>query len=277
MIRSLAAACSPLRLMNRPVPVLPSEIRGAAYGPGARHRLDAYPTAAAGSGRRVPVVVFFYGGSWQSGSRGDYRFAADALRARGLLAVVPDYRLYPEVRFPAFVEDAARAVAWVREHAAELGGDPDRIFLMGHSAGAHLAALLALDPRRLAGAGVPRSAVRGAVGLAGPYDFLPFRGDTFRDLFGPEAGWPETQPIRFAAAAAPPMLLLTGGRDATVRPGNSVRLAARLREHGADAQVKIYPRLGHGTILAALSRPLRFLAPVVRDVEAFVRERSAPV
>ncbi len=262
---------SAIRLLNGAVRPSPDAVaRDVPYGALPRQRLDVYRPA---KGRApFPVVVFFYGGSWQSGEKSDYAFVADALASRGFLTIVPDYRVYPEVKFPAFVEDAACAVRWVRDHAAEFAVDADRICVMGHSAGAHIAALLSLDPRYLRGVGLDRSAIGAMVGLAGPYDFLPLRSEALRALFGPPDGWPSTQPINFVDGREPPMLLLTGSWDAKVGPGNTRRLVARVCQSGGRARAIFYRGLGHGTLLAAFSRPLRSLAPVLEDTAAFLRE-----
>jgi acetyl esterase/lipase len=244
---------------------------GIAYGLHPRQQLDVYRPRDARTPR--PVVVFFYGGRWDSGARDLYPFVGEALTARGAVVIVPDYRLYPSVVFPAFVEDAALAVRWARENAARWNGDPDRILLVGHSAGAHLALLLALDERYLRDAGVPQSAIRGAVGIAGPYDFLPLDED-LRPIFGPPEQWPDTQPIRFVDGDEPPILLLSAGADRVVDGHNAPNLAARIREMGGRVQHIEYPRLGHLSVLLALAHPLRRLGPVRRDVGAFLRAVS---
>jgi acetyl esterase/lipase len=244
-------------------------LRSVAYGQGARQTLDVCRVRAA---QGAPVVVFFYGGSWQSGAKETYLFVAAALAERGLVVVVPDYRLYPEVRFPAFIEDGARCIAWVKHNAARLGGCADRLFVMGHSAGAYIAAMLGVDRRWLAAVDLdPRRDIAGMVGIAGPYDFLPLRDETLRTIF--RGGHdPRTQPTSFVRGGEPPALLLTGRRDRTVDPGNTRRLAGRLRGVGSDARVIEYPRVGHRGIIGAFARPLRFLAPVLRDVDLFVRD-----
>lgn len=270
MTVALVAACSPLRLVNAFVPRSGYELApNLPYGESPRHRLDVYRPR--GVNRDAPVVVFFYGGAWQSGDRGEYRFAAEALASQGFVAVVADYRLYPSVTFPRFVEDGALAVRWVRERIAAYGGDPSRIFLMGHSAGGYIAALLALDGRYLASAGVDSSAIRGVIGVAGPYDFLPLRTEVMKRIFGPAEGWPTTQPINFVTGREPPMLLITGGADQRVGPGNTRRLAARVRDRGGRVEEVVYPGVGHSGVLVALARPLRRWAPVLRDVADFVR------
>ena len=260
-------------LLNRLSPRRGITIReGVAYGPGPRHRLDAYLPArvAAPASARPPVVVFFYGGGWEEGDRGMYRFVAAALAARGILTLVPDYRLYPEVRFPAFMEDAAAAVAWAGPFAAAQGADPGRLFLMGHSAGAQIATLLALDARYLRAAGLARGPVAGVIGLAGPYDFLPLRSPTLKAIFGPEADWPASQPITYVSASAPPMLLAAGTADRVVDPGNTQRLAGRLRAVGVAAEVQLYRGLGHRALIGGFASPLAPLLPVRRATLRFI-------
>lgn len=243
--------------------------QGLAYGPGPRHRLDVYaPRAGASAGGR-PVILFFYGGSWSSGRRRDYAFAARALAARGFVVIVPDYRLVPEAAYPDFLRDCASALRWTRRNAAGFGGDGERLVLAGHSAGAYNAAMLALDAALL---GPDREAVRGFAGLAGPYDFLPLDDRSTLAAFG---AWPrpaETQPVSHAAPGAPPALLLHGDSDVRVKPRNSRRLAARLEAAGGAVRLKLYPGLGHAGILTALALPLRRRAPVLDDVAAFARE-----
>lgn len=273
LLSALLAACSPIRAFNAVVPQDRGAVaaeRGAAYGAHPRQRVDIYRPRTWRAGQApLPIVVFLYGGSWQEGEREGYAFAARGFADAGFVVAVPDYRLVPEVRFPAFLEDAAAAVRWVRAQAARLGGDPDRIVLVGHSAGAYNAAMLALDERWL---GADRRAVRGLVGLAGPYDFLPLDTAVTVAAFGQERDLPRTQPVTFASAGDPPTLLLHGELDTTVRPRNSERLAALLRAAGVDARVKLYPRVGHVGIVTALARPFRGRAPVLADAVAFARE-----
>ncbi len=265
----LAYLVSPLHTFDKLVPKDAGGEKiaeGLAYGDGERQALDIYAPVGDGESPR-PVVVFFYGGSWNSGTREGYNFAGRALAAQGYIVVVPDYRLVPQVHFPAFVQDGADAVRWVRANVADYGGDPDRIVLMGHSAGAHIAAMLANDPQWL---GDDRAALRGLVGLAGPYDFAPFDTAAAIEAFGE---WPrveETQPVTFAGPGAPPALLLTGEDDTTVKPRNSRALSAALTAAGVSAQMVTYPGVDHINVLIALSRPLRSRAPVLADASAFI-------
>jgi acetyl esterase/lipase len=248
-------------------------LRDGAYGPHPRQRLDLYAPREPAAPR--PVIVFIHGGSWRNGDRRDYNFLGAALAAQGFLAALPNYRLVPEVRFPSFIEDCAAAVRWVQDHAAEHGGDSQRLVLVGHSAGAYNALMLALDARFLRDAGVEAMRVRGAIGLAGPYDFLPFDVTSTQEAFGqaPEAAL--TQPVRFARADAPPLLLLWGADDTTVGPRNIASLEAAMRAAGGQVESKIYPGVDHVEILLALSRPFRGKAPVLADLAAFARRVTA--
>lgn len=268
------AGCSPVGLFNAVVPYDAGADRigeAIAYGPHPRHRLDIYAPPGA---KNRPVVLFLYGGSWRMGERGEYAFVGRALAARGFVVAVADYRLVPQTRFPGFVEDAARALGWLGRNAEQYGGSPRNMFLMGHSAGAQIALLAALDRRYLDAAGVPQASLAGAVGLSGPYDFFPFDVPASIKAF---AHWPrpaETQPITFASAAAPPVLLATGDQDDTVRPGNTRALADRLRSAGAPVEEKTYPGVGHAGTLVGIARPFRGRAPILDDVADFIRRRS---
>jgi acetyl esterase/lipase len=238
----------------------------APYAAGARHTLDVFRPK---SNTPAPVVVFFYGGGWRSGRKEMYRYAAKALARLGYVAVLPDYRIYPEVKYPDFLDDGAHAVRWAKDNAARFGGVSGKIFLMDHSAGAHIAVMLSLDTRWLAKTGLtPARDIAGFIGLAGPYDFLPLRDGVYKTIFGGDRS--ETQPINHVAPDAPPSLLLTGNRDNIVDPGNSTRLAHRLRAAGNDSVVRIYPRIGHIAIVAAMASMLRWLAPVLHDTDAFI-------
>ena len=263
------AGCSPFALLNVAAPAKSiSRQADIAYGPLSRHKLDVYLPGAAFK-RPVPVVVFFYGGGWESGERKDYRFVGAALASRGVMTVVADYRIYPEVVFPAFVEDGALAVKWAQDHVAESGGDPSRLFVMGHSAGAQIAAMLALNKQYLRSAGADPRAVAGLIGLSGPYDFLPLKSDTLKEIFGDPAPR-TTQPIDFVTADAPPTLLIYGTDDKTVDPGNSRRLAAALTAVGRPVELRVYPGVGHGRVVTGFSPPLARGVPVTDDVLRFI-------
>jgi acetyl esterase/lipase len=268
LVSLLVGGCSTADVLNAMAPVEHVSVHtDIAYGTGPRQTLDVYAPKTKGA---VPVVVFFYGGGWVSGSRAIYRFLGAALASRGIVVVVPDYRLYPAVKFPAYMFDAAAAVAWTRAHAAAYGGDARRIFVMGHSAGGQIAALLALDGEYLASVDMSPHDLAGMIGLSGPYDFLPLTDAIYKDMFGPEDRWPASQPVTYVTPGAPPMFLATAAKDATVWPRNTYRLSARLREAGDEVEVRVYPNLGHLTMIGAFSDQLSFLAPVRRDVLDFI-------
>ncbi|GAA4025087.1 alpha/beta hydrolase [Sphingomonas swuensis] len=275
MLMAGVGACSPLETFNAIVPKdagVASVGRDLAFGTDPRQKLDLYRPAASATGKPLPIIIFLYGGSWNSGDKGGYAFAGRALASRGFLVAVPDYRLVPQVRYPTFLEDNAAAVRWVAAEAARYGGDPSRIVLVGHSAGAYNAAMLALDPRWL---GADRTRIRGFAGLAGPYDFLPFEGPVTRAAFGREPDPASTQPIRFASRDDPPSLLLHGTGDTTVLPRNSQRLAERLNAAGATAELRLYPGVGHVGMVTGLARPFRGRAPVLADVATFASRVTA--
>lgn len=237
------------------------------YGPDARQRLDIYEPAK-GRGA-MPVIIFFYGGTWSSGDKDEYRYVASALTARGIVTVIPDYRLYPRIKFPVFIEDGAAAVAWVQQHIAGYRGDPRNIFLMGHSAGAHIAAMLTLNESYLQAGRA--EAVRGMIGLAGPYDFLPLKRDDLKEIFGPPERYPESQPVRFVDGGEPPLLLLHGLRDNLVYPRNTERLAARVQSHGGCVKTVFYRQHNHASLLLGLS-PLFLKPDILRQVDIFIKD-----
>lgn len=248
-------------------------VRDVRYATGRRGLLDIY---APKNAQDAPLVVFFYGGGWEEGQRGDYRFVAMALAKRGLVVAVPDYRLYPDVRYPDFLADGAKAVRWMRRNAVEFGADPRLIFLMGHSAGAYIAVMLGLDRSFLDADS--QGALAGIVGIAGPYDFLPFSNGTLKRIFAPAGGDLTTsQPITFARGDAAPMLLVSGLADHAVKPDNSRRLASRIRALGGQAETRFYSKVGHTVVLGAFSPLLRPLAPTLGDTLAFIRKRSDSV
>jgi len=270
---ALTAACSPLSLFATLSPKDPAMVsaRDVAFGPDPRQKLDVYaPRRIQGAGP-APVVVFFYGGSWDSGRRQDYNWAGKALASRGFVTVIADYRLYPQVRFPVFLEDGALAVRWTVDHAAQFGGDPSRIALVGHSAGAYNAAMLALDSRYLTAAGVDPRRIKVFAGLSGPYDFLPLRDPIAIRTFGEARDPSATQPTAFARADAPATFLATGEKDTYVFPRNTVRLAKALREVGVLVEERHYPEVDHINMVLAFSRPLRGRAPVFEELVAFLK------
>ena len=265
-LAGLLSGCSPATLLNATVSRQGfTREADIAYGTDARQKLDLYrPDTPRADGK---TVIFFYGGSWESGSKDDYLFVAQALVASGHTVVIPDYRLYPAVRFPAFIDDGARAVHWTTDRVGT-----DKVFVMGHSAGAHIALMLAANTPYLAAAGVDRTKLGGAIGLAGPYDFLPLTSARLIEIFG-GANNPQIEAITFAKAPLPPALLIHGTADTTVYPRNSQNLATAWRAAGAPVELKLYPDVGHVDVVAAFSGLLAGRAPSRADVLAWLDAR----
>ncbi|RMN08596.1 Esterase/lipase/thioesterase protein [Pseudomonas savastanoi pv. glycinea] len=264
------SGCSPLKLLNTLNPTGPVDhVYGVAYGQDPRNTLDVYTPQTKPA--NAPVVVFFYGGSWNTGSKANYAFVGEALAARGMVVVIADYRLYPQVRYPSFLEDSAKALAWAHKHAKTYGGDPDRLYVMGHSAGAYNAAMLALDPRWLTREGLSPSILSGWIGLAGPYDFLPIENADVKPVFFFPDSPPDSQPINHVSSSAPPALLMASNTDSLVTPKrNTGGLARALREAGVPVRDLYFSRTNHGTLVGAFAKLLSGLAPVVDEVDMFV-------
>ena len=257
------SGCSPAALLNATVSRDDySREKDIPYGRLDRQKLDFYqPKVRRADGK---AVIFFYGGSWDSGSKDDYVFVGQALAARGITVIIADYRLYPQVRFPAFLEDAAQATRWAADRVGV-----DKLFIMGHSAGGHIALMLAANTPYLAGVGVDRMRLRGVIGISGPYDFLPLTAHNLIDIFGGPNN-PAVEPITFARAPLPSALLVQGMADSTVYPRNAENLAAAWRMAGAPVELKLYPGVGHIGIIVAFSDLLRERAPTLRDVTAYI-------
>lgn len=271
--------CSALNLFAAFTPRDPARRLGDAipYGLDPRQTLDVYaPEKGVGP---WPTVMFFYGGGWNSGSRGEYGWAAQAIASRGFLVIVPDYRLVPEVIYPAFVQDCAASVRWAQDHAAHYGGDPQRILLTGHSAGAYMALQLALDDDFLRAAGADYARIKGAAGLSGPYDFYPFDVKESRAAFAAYKGDPRvTQPTTYATRPdRPPVLLIQGLADKLVGPYNAINLDKALKAAGNRSTLRLCPGLSHTDTVSALSIPFRGKAPVLDEVVGFLRAASSTV
>ena len=253
----------------------PSDV---AYGPLPRQRFDVYVPGRsideADQATGSPLVIFIYGGSWSMGSRRDYRFAGESLAARGFTVMVVDYRLYPAVKYPDFLKDCAQAVGYGLEHARELGADPRRVFLFGHSAGAYNAAMLALDPRWLRAAGHSPDELAGWVGLAGPYNFLPIENPGVKLVFDWPDTSPDTQPISHVGDLARPLPVFLGAavHDTVVHPErNSMPLLEKMKARGTTVTFRTYEHVNHALLVGALSWPLTAFAPVLDDSVAFMR------
>jgi acetyl esterase/lipase len=267
-LAALLSACSPLGAINLLVPRSGYDVHGAlAYGPDPRQKLDVYvPQGLKGP---APVLLFFYGGAWSSGNRGDYRAFGQAFASEGIVTVVADYRLYPQVKYPAFVQDAAKALAYVHAHASTYGGDPNRIFVAGHSAGGFNAVMLGAEPKFIEAEGGKLGWMRGVIGIAGPYDFLPLTEADYIDMFH-GANNADAMPINHVTGPRPPMLLVAGTADSVVSPGNADRMAAKLTNAGGSATVIKYSGTGHIGIILSLVPVFRGMTPLRQDIADFI-------
>ncbi len=273
-VAAVASSFSRIGAFNALTPRDPAERAGQAiaYGADPMQALDVYaPVDAVGPS---PVAIFFHGGGWQTGRRQQYGFAGRALASRGFLTLVAGYRLVPQVRYPAFLEDAASVARWAMLHGAAFGGDPTRLSFIGHSAGAYMALQLGLDRRYLQAEGVDPGTVRAMVGLSGPYSFLPLKSPATRAAFSAAEDLEATQPINHARADAPPALLIHGGKDTSVTAGQTVRMGRALTAAGAVAEVRIFQDLSHSDTVLALSRPFRRKAPILDEMTAFLKAHT---
>ena len=262
------SACAASDILNASIPRSGYTVhRDIAYGEDARQKLDVYVPDGA---QNAPVIVFFYGGSWQTGSKNDYRFLGQALASKGFITVVADYRLYPQVYYPDFVMDGASAFTYAHTHITEFGGDADHMFVAGHSAGGFIAMMLAADDRFLTTAGGKPGWIRGTIGIAGPYDFLPFTDKNIKALFSkyPDA---DTQPLNHIKHKMAPVMLAVGNADDTVDPRNSYRVEAKLKALHSPVIVHTYDDTGHIGIILSMAEGFRERTPLLEDITRFVR------
>jgi acetyl esterase/lipase len=276
-VGALLSACSPSATLDALTARDTYEgADGVAYGPLPRQRLDLFRPRTPAPAGGYPVVVFFYGGSWNHGERAGYRFVGEALASRGVLTLVADYRLYPQVRYPDFLRDGAAAVAYALREAPRHGGNPDRVFVMGHSAGGYNAAMLALDGRWLREQGRSPRELAGWIGLAGAYDFFPTGVKEVQPVFGHPDYPRDAVAVDHVRPGGPPAWLAAPRQDALVDPQrNTAQMVQRLRQAGVPVTGKVYERVNHATLIGALARPLRWLAPVLDDVVDFVDQVPA--
>lgn len=231
----------------------------------------------------LPVLLFVHGGSWRNGDPVDYGFIGRAFVPEGFIVVLVGYRLAEDGIYPAMIEDTASAVAWAHRNIARHGGDPDRIVLAGHSAGAYNVAMTALEEKWLGAHGLSDDQIAGVVGLAGPYEFLPFSRGSTEDAFGHVAEPEITQPVNHVRADGPQMLLVHGEADELVKPRNTRALESALRARDGHALSLFLPDGDHNQPLLSLAAPWRGRDSVFEMVAGFAKgvtaegETSVPV
>lgn len=268
----LASACSPAALLNATVPNGGYTVhKDIAYGTHPRQKLDVYVPEKLTP--NADVIVFYYGGTWNMGDKADFKFVGQALASKQFITVIADYRLYPEIRYPVFLQDNALAFKWAHDHISEYGGNADNLFIAGHSAGAYNAMMLTVNRQFLKDVGGKRDWIRGTIGIAGPYDFLPFTDPKVIDTFSTEEDW-KTQPVNYIDAPQPPILLAHGVDDKSVYISNSRSLAAKVRPFGSPVVLKEYEDVSHIGIILSLARGFRYKSPLLDDISAFVGENS---
>ncbi len=269
---ALLTGCSAVSLLNYSIPRDGYRIhKNIAYGADARQMLDIYVPDVV---QPAPVIVFYYGGSWQKGSKDDYLFLGESFATMGYVVVIADYRLYPEVLFPDFLDDSAQAFGWVHNHIAQYGGDVNNLFLAGHSAGAYNAMMLTVNHEYFDRAGVKPAWVRGTIGIAGPYDFLPLTDPILIKLFATAVHEKDTQPITFATKKYPPIFLATGDRDEDVLPRNSIILTTRLKQLNSPVESHIYPKIDHIDIMLSLAYRFRGKNTLREDIKGFIEAKK---
>ena len=245
------------------------------YGNLPQHQLDIYrPDNGQDTGAtpdKKPIILFLYGGGWREGAREIYEFVGAALTKRGYTTIIPDYRVYPEVSFPKFIEDAALAYFWVWKNIARSGANSRPIIVMGHSAGAHSAAMIALNPAYLAKYADAPPPPTALIGISGPYAFDPTTWPTTKDIFATAPTPDAARPSAHVGSEAPPALLLHGLKDTTVRMFNLETLQANYRKAGRKVVVKTYPNMSHIDIVLTIARPLRWRASVLKDITDFIQ------
>ena len=272
LMACLGSACSPVKVLNSLVPETSYELVSAVdYGSHQRQKLDIYlPKNLKTSDSLKKVIIFYYGGNWDSGERADYKFAAEALASLGHIVVVPDYRVYPDVLFPSFMADPVRAAKWVKTNIKQYNGDANKVFLAGHSAGAHIAVMMVVNPEYLAKESLRPTDFAGVIGLAGPYDFLPLKSDRLKTIFGSEAEQWKSQPINFVDGKNPPLLLAVGMKDGTVWPRNSINLAKKIKDNNGLVEVVEFANYGHIDMVTKLAKPLRGNGELLKSVGTFI-------
>lgn len=251
-------------------------LAAADTGPHEQQKLIVWGAMEpAGDAEKLPVLVFVHGGSWASGDPADYGFIGRSFVPKGFVVVLGGYRLGPDGAYPAMLEDTAKVVAWTRREIAQYGGDPERITLAGHSAGAYNVAMMGLEPRWLKAHDMEPDNIAGIIGISGPYDFYPFDSDSTKNAFGKAPDPKATQPVNHISSAAPPMLLIHGEKDDLVGVRNSKLLSDLIGKAGGSAKTQLYPDMNHNDPLISLASPWRKSRDVDDVVIEFAQEARA--
>lgn len=261
-------------LANLPVSFDDSAVqRDVAYGPLAEHRLDIYyPDHEVA--QELPVILFIHGGKWSYGDKTQYPFVAQRFTQRGYVVAVINYRKYPDVTFPAFIEDTARAIAWLHAEAASLNIDASQLYVLGHSAGAHMGALVSADARYMQAHGGERQWIAGFAGLAGPYAFTP-EADDLKAIFGPPERYPLMRVTTHIDGQQPPMLLMHGAEDTTVGLFNGERLKQAIDDKGGVVTLSTYEGLDHIDMVGIFSWVYAHDRGITDDIDQFFRKHGA--
>ena len=240
-----------------------------SFGQQNWQKLDVYPQDEA-----APVVVFIHGGSWRHGRKDQYRFAADAFHRQGYTVVVPDYVKYPDERakYPSFAIDGAKAVAWVKDNIDQYNGDATKVFVAGHSAGAHTALMLATDKQFLNAEGLTPKDLSGVIGIAGPYSFIP-DWEVTQAVFGPPQNYPLMDALNYVDGDEPSTLLLHSSADVQVGQYNQEKLSSALQDKGVDVEAVFYQTPSHIDMVTHLHPWFEKQDSLMSDINQFIQKR----
>lgn len=242
----ITSACSDagLAAVNIPAGFKSGQVvENVSYGTLPLQKMDIYiPDVKAAE--NLPVIIFMHGGRWTDGDKNQYAFMGKKLNEYGFITVIPNYRKYPDIKFPIFIEDTARAISYTYDHIAEYNGNPNNIHLMGHSSGAHMAALAIADRSYLNAFDKTPDIIKSFAGLSGPYDFVPQARD-IKSIFAPPENYPKMQVTNFIDGTEPPMLLVHGRDDDTVELPNLEKLARGINAHNGHVETLIPDGINH--------------------------------
>lgn len=276
---SLVAACSPLGLANTAAKIYPLQVqRDLSYGDQARQNYDLYlPQMPSAKASATPVIIFFYGGSWNSGDKSGYEFVGRRLSSEGYIVAVANYRLYPQVTYPDFLVDSAKAVSAIQKQLQQTQykamQPASQVVLMGHSAGAYNAAMLALDDHWLAAERLDRrKVVKGWIGMAGPYDLYPIALKDVQPVFHHPNYPAQSNPIDFVTGVddIPALLMAPSDDEVVSTERNTYALGKKLKDAGEKTKVVTVEGTSHATLVGTLSPILFFKGSSMVPIKAFI-------